>query len=90
MVFLAQGSLGRGTRCTDFKKQSNMDIMQVLPSDGDRPVAKSTAIWDHGWRDTGRGLKRPADGRLSTLQWVQMLQAVKNLEMSLHNMGHQN
>lgn len=74
MVSLAEGSLERETRCTNFEKRSTMVMTQVLPSDGDRLVTKSMEIWDQGWRGTHRGLGRLGDGWLSTLKHAQMLQ----------------
>jgi hypothetical protein len=43
-VFLAEGILGNGTRCTDLENRSTTVRIVALPSDGGRPVTKSRAM----------------------------------------------
>ena len=48
-------------------KQFTMVKMTVFPADRERPMTKSTAIWDQGRPGTGRGLRRPAGGAMRGL-----------------------
>ena len=61
-VSRAEGSLGRGTKCTPLEKRSTMVSMVVLPAEGGNPVTKSTAMWDHGRLGMGSGRSNPEEG----------------------------
>lgn len=63
--------------------------MTVFPADGGRPVIKSSPIWDHGCKGTGKGRTRLAGGELPDLVWAQTAQEAIKRRASRSNVGHQ-
>lgn len=43
----------------------------VLPLEWGRPVTKSMAMWDYGWRETGREQRRPLWDWVERLDWAE-------------------
>lgn len=48
-------SLQKGTKWAILLNRSTMVRMTVFPLEQGNPVMKSTEMWDHGRRGTGRG-----------------------------------
>ena len=89
-VSRAEGSFESGTKCTALEKRSTIVSTTVLPSEGGRPVTKSTAMCDHGRCGTGRGRRRPAGARCDDLPRAQMEQAATKPLVSSAMEDHQN
>ena len=72
-----------------LEKRSTTVRMTELPAEGERPVTKSTAMWDQGQAGTGKGQRRLAGGPREDLLRAQTTQAATNSAMSLAWLGHQ-
>lgn len=85
-----KGNLSMAKKWTIFENRSTTVRMVVFPSEGGRPVTKSTEMWDHGRVGVGKGLSSPVVVLLDPLQWAQVGHAATYTPTSWVMEGHQN